>query len=184
MRLRGSMRAQLPDNARVDVAGPFGAISQIMTNDTAWKASGDSVQELKPIEARKNLRTLVQSDLGLLKILSAAQEGYNVQALDPVRDGERELAGVEIESLSLGRVKIWFDARTKLMAKLRYVAEGAQKEYEKLFSDHDTFGKMVLARTITDKDPSGPQLIEMGKLEVNPELDAAIFQKPVKATAP
>ncbi|HYF49571.1 MAG TPA: insulinase family protein [Planctomycetota bacterium] len=184
MRLKSQMRAQLPDSARLDVAGPFGAITQIMTRENAWKASGSSVQELAPAEAKKNLRTLVQSDLGVMKILSAAEEGYNVQALDPTKDGERQLLGVEIESKSLGRVKLWFDAQTHLMARLRYVNDGSTKEYDKTFSDFETVGKVRLAKTISDKDPAGPNLIEMHNIDLNPGLDPAIFTRPEKATPP
>lgn len=184
MHLKGCMRANLPDNCRVDVAGPFGPISQVMAKDNAWKASGSSVQELKPAEAKKNLRTLIQSDFGLMQVLASGKEGYNVQALEPSREGDRSLIGVEIESASLGRFKIWFDAETKLIQKIRYAADGTQKEYDKTFSDHVNFGKMVLARTITDKDPAGPQQIEMIALQINPEVDAKLFERPEKATPP
>jgi hypothetical protein len=184
MKLKGCMRASLPDNCRIDVAGPFGPISQVMTKDNAWKASGSSVQELKPAEAKKNMRTLIQSDFGLMQVLAGAKEGYNVQALEPTRDGERPLIGVEIESQSLGRMKIWFDDQNKLIAKIRYAADGLQKEYDKTFSDHANIGKMVLARTITDKDPAGPQEIEMVSLDINPKVDAKLFEKPEKATPP
>jgi zinc protease len=183
-RLNGWMRGQLPENARVDVSGPFGAITQIMNKDAAWKASGSSVEELKPVEARKNLRTLLQSDLGIMRELAVAREGYNVQALEPSRDGDKELIGVEIESRLLGRIKIWFDAQTKLIAKLRYVSEGVQREYDKLFNDHARFGKLTLARTIVDKDPAGPQMIEMKSLQFNIPFDATVFAKPDKATPP
>ncbi|HYG77408.1 MAG TPA: pitrilysin family protein [Planctomycetota bacterium] len=191
-KLRGCMRAQMPENVRVDVAGPFGPISQVMAKDAAWKASGSSVTELKPAEAKKNLRTLLHSDLGLLRVLASGKEGYNVQALDPVRENDRELVGVEIESQSLGRIKIWFDAQTKLMAKIRYVADvtkkdesgSVQKEYDKLFTDHAAFGKMILARTITDKDPAGPQTIEMQAVQINAPLDKSLFERPTKATPP
>ncbi|MFH0939892.1 MAG: pitrilysin family protein [Planctomycetota bacterium] len=184
LKLNGILSGQMPDNVRMDVEGPFGPISQIMTKDAAWKVSGSSVESLKPQEARKNLRTLVQSDLGLLCILACAQEGYNVQALDPARDEGRDLLGVEIESQSLGRVKIWFDAQTKLLVKMRYVAEGAQKEYDKLFSDHANCGAITLARLIVDKDPVGPQSIQILQLEINPALNADLFRKPERATAP
>ncbi|MCY3020430.1 MAG: pitrilysin family protein [Planctomycetota bacterium] len=184
MRLNACMRGQLPDLVRVDVSGPLGPISQIMAKDAAWKASGGSVEEMSPQDARKNLRTLLQSDLGIMRELGVAEEGYNVQSLDPTRDGDRELIGVEIESRPLGRIKIWFDAQTRLIAKIRYVAEGAQKEYDKLFSDHTRRGSLMLARNIVDKDPAGPQLIEMESLQLNPQLDPALFSKPDKATPP
>ncbi|MGD0091318.1 MAG: pitrilysin family protein [Planctomycetota bacterium] len=183
-KLRGLMRAQLPDKARVDVNSPLGAVSQVISGDAAWKASGGSVEEREPQEARKDLRTLLQSDLGILRELAVAREAYNVQALDPSRDGDRELLGVEIESRPLGRIKIWFDAKTKLMAKLRYVTEGAQKEYDKIFSGHTRFGNITLARIVMDKDPNGPQAIELQSLELNPKLDAALFTRPEKATPP
>jgi len=191
-KLKGCLRGQMPENVRVDVSGPFGPISQVMTQDAAWKASGGSVSELRPAEAKKNLRTLLHSDLGLMRVLASGKEGYNVQALDSSREGDRDLVGVEIESQSLGRVKIWFDAQSKLMAKLRYVADvskkdesgSVQKEYDKLFTDHVAFGKMTLARTITDKDPAGPQIIELQAVQINATLDKSLFDRPEKAINP
>jgi hypothetical protein len=183
-KMRGLMRAQLPDRARVDVSSPFGAVTQVIAGEAAWKASGDAVEELDPQQARKNLRVLLQSDLCILRELAVAKEGYNIQALDPSRNGDRELIGVEIESRPLGRIKIWFDAQDRLIAKLRYASEGAQKEYDKIFTNHALFGKVKLARTVTDKDPGAPQEIELRNLELNPALDPAIFTKPQKATAP
>jgi hypothetical protein len=182
--LNACMRALMPDQVRVDVASPMGAISQVIGKEQAWKASGGAVEEVKPEDARKNLRTLVQSDLGLMRELAVAQEGYNVQALDPSRDGDRDLIGVEIESRPLGRIKIWFDAQTKLIAKIRYVSEGVQKQYDKLFSEHAKFGNVTLARVIEDKDASNPQTIEMKTLQINVPTDAALFTKPEKATPP
>jgi hypothetical protein len=184
MRLRSLMRAQLPDNARLDVDGPFGAISQIMTQDAAWKATGSSVEALTPAEARKNLRTLLHSDLGVMKILAAAEEGYNVQALDASTEDGKELRGLEIESNLLGRVKIWFDAQTHLMARLRYVSAGAEKEFDKTFSNFEKVGNVTLAKTMTDKDPSGPSQVEMHILQLNPKLESSVFDRPEKAVAP
>jgi zinc protease len=180
MKLKGCMRAMLPKNVRVDIAGPFGAITQIMSTETAWKASGGSVQELSPKEALKNLRTIVQSDLGLMRILAAGAEGYNIQALDPVLKDGQKMIGVEIESESLGRIKVWFDETTKLMTRIQSPADGNQKEYEKRFSGHDKFGDLTLARTVVDKD----QTIELLTLKLNPELDPALFSRPEKATQP
>jgi len=184
MKLRGCLRGEMPFNARLDVATPFSSLSQVINKDAAWKASGGSVQELKPAEALKNLRTLIQSDIGVMRMLAQAKEGYNVQGLDPIKEGGQDLVGVEIESLLLGRVKIWFDAKTKLMQKLRYHAEGTQKEYDKIFSEHTQFGKVTVARMITDKDPAGAPTIELKSLQLNPTFDANLFSRPEKATSP
>ncbi len=178
--LKGCFYSQTFDTVRVDIDGPFGAISQIVNEDSAWKASGSSVEVVKPQEARRNLRLLLRSDLGLMRVLAAGTEGYNVQALEPVGG----LVGVEIESKSLGRLKMWFDAQTNLLAKIKYVPEGVQKEYEKLFSNHTTWGPLTLASTIEDKDPDGPERIELLNLQLNPPVDTALLQKPLKATLP
>ena len=34
------------------------------------------------------------------------------------------------------------------------------------------------------QDPAGPQEIEMLALQINPEMDAKLFEKPAKATPP
>ncbi len=182
-KMKACLYCELPDNARVDIAGPFGPITQVMTRDAAWKAAGNSVSEMKPADARKNLRTLLHSDLSLMRVLATGSEPYNVQALDPKRENDRDLLGVEIESQSMGRIRIWFDAQTRLIAKIRYVADGLEKEYDKLFSEHTNFDKMLLAKSVVDKDPDGAKL-QIESVQINPTLKADLFTRPEKAAAP
>jgi zinc protease len=182
MKLKGCMRAVLPEKVRVDISGPFGAITQIINNESAWKATGEDVHELSPREALSNLRIIIQSDLGLMRMLAAGTEGYNVQALDPMTSDGVELIGVEIESESLSRIKVWFDARTKLIARIQSHGDDLQKDkaYDKRFSGHEKFGKLTLARNLTEKDQS----IELRTLRINPPLDASLFACPEKAAYP
>lgn len=185
LRLRTVMRIAMPDRVRADVAGPFGPVTQIMTKDQAWQASGGWVKEIKPDEARKNLRALLQTDLGVLRQLASGKEGYNVQALDPLPDAGRALPGVLVESAALGRVKLYFDPDTKLLLKLRYALDGSPREHEKAFSGHEKFGALMLARRIEDNDPKArARVVEMTALELHPALDDALFARPERATPP
>ncbi|MBI3830114.1 MAG: insulinase family protein [Planctomycetes bacterium] len=185
LKLTTVMRVAVPDRVRADVAGPFGAVTQILGKEGGWQASGSWVKEIKREEAAKNLRAITQTDLGVLRVLASAKEGYNVQALDPVRDGERLFQAVMVESASLGRVKLYFDGSTKLLAKLRYTLENDPKEYEKVFLEHKTYGPFTLARRIEDNDPKArAKTVEMLGLQVNPKLDDALFEKPERATPP
>lgn len=184
-KLRTVMRAALPEKVRADVAGPLGPVTQIMAPQESWQASGNWVKPLKPEEARKNLRALIQTDLGVLRLLASGQEGYNVQSLDPLRDGGTVLQGVLVESERLGRVKLYFDAETKLLLLLRYSLDGVPKELEKRFSAQRPFGALILAGRIEDNDPKArAHVVEMTDLEVNTALDDALFAKPEKATPP
>ena len=184
-KLRTVMRAALPEKVRADVAGPLGPVTQIMAPRESWQASGGWVKPLKPEEAKKNLRALIQTDLGVLRLLASGQEGYNVQALEPLRDGGKVLLGVLVESEHLGRVKLYFDQDTKLLLKLRYTLDGAPKELEKIFSEHRKFGTLTLAARIEDNDPKArARVVEMTAVEVNPALDDTLFSKPEKATPP
>jgi len=183
--MRAVLRANLPSQVRADVAGPLGPITQIMAPNNAWQASGPWVKELKVDEARKNLRALLQTDLGILQWLASGQEGYNLQALDPVKDGERELLGVLIESERLGRFRVYFDSQTKLLAKIVYVPDGQSQDAEKLFSEHRKFGALTLAKRCEDRDPKARvKSVELTAIELNPALDASLFEKPERATAP
>lgn len=185
LRLTTVMRVAVPDRVRADVAGPFGPVSQILGKDGGWQASGSWVKETKREDASKNLRSLTQTDLGVLRILASGKEGYNVQALDPVRDGGQLFQVVVVESESLGRVKLYFDGTTKLLAKLRYTLENDPKEYEKIFLEHKTYGPFTLAKRIEDNDPKvRAKVVEMLGLQVNPKLEDALFEKPERATPP
>jgi hypothetical protein len=176
---------QLPDRVRADIAGPLGAITQISTPEAAWQASGFWTKETPPAEARKNLRALVTTDLGILQLLAAGRVGYNVQALDPLASGGRSLLGVLLEAAPFGRIRVYFDARTKLLAQVHYLPEGATREAALTFSNHARFGKLTLARHMEDSDPkTKTKVVEVQGIQFNPELDPELFQRPRRATAP
>ena len=183
--LRGVLRVLLPDHVRADIAGPLGAITQISTPEAAWQASGFWTKETPPAEARKNLRALVTTDLGILQLLAAGRVGYNVQALDPLASGGRTLLGVLLEATPLGRIRVYFDARTKLLAEVHYLPEGATREAALTFSNHARFGKLILARHMEDSDPkTKAKVVDVQAVQFNPELDPELFQRPRRATAP
>ncbi|MCW8131663.1 MAG: insulinase family protein [Planctomycetota bacterium] len=183
--LRTVMRIAVPDRVRADVAGPFGPVTQVLGRENAWQATGSWVKEIKPDEAKKNLRALTQTDLGVLRILAAGKEGYNVQALDPLREGGRVMPGVLVESASLGRVKLFLDPATKLILKLRYTLEGNPREYEKAFTGHRKYGAYTLASRIEDNDPKArSKVIELTGFTPNPKAEDALFEKPERATPP
>ena len=183
--LRAVLRVLLPDRVRADIAGPLGAITQISTPEAAWQASGFWTKETPPAEARKNLRALVTTDLGILQLLAAGRVGYNVQALDPLASGGRTLLGVLLEATPFGRIRVYFDARTKLLAEVHYLPEGAAREAALTFSNHARFGKLTLARHMEDSDPKAKaKVVEVQAIQFNPELDPELFQRPRRATAP
>jgi zinc protease len=191
--LRGVLRVLLPDHVRADIAGPLGAITQISTPEAAWQASGLWTRETPPLEARKNLRALVTTDLGILQLLAAGRVGYNVQALgnpgtDPTSGpspNSPALLGVLLEATPFGRIRLYFDARTRLLAELHYLPEGAVREAVLTFSNHARFGKLTLARRMEDSDPKAKaKVVEIQAIQFNPELDPELFQRPRRATAP
>ena len=176
MKLNGSLRMSLPGKARLDFAGPTAADTQIVSGDVAWTAAGATVQDAKAADVKQNLRTLLQSDLLVMRALAA--DPYKVQALDGAENG------VEIESESLGRFKLWFDPKSHLIVKLKPSPKGLAREYEKSFGEPTAFGNLTLAKLITNTDPAGPEQISVKALLINPVLEDALFTKPEKATPP
>ena len=52
-------------------------------------------------------------------------------------------------------------------------------------TEHATFGVLKLARRVQDNDPKAKaKVIELRAIQVNPELDPKLFEKPERATAP
>jgi zinc protease len=182
--VHGCVRAKMADTCRVDLAGPFGAMSEVISKTAAWQATGAKVQELKPAAAWHNLRSLLESDLTLLRTLASEKDALSVQALDPSKEGDRAQESVEVQSPSLGRLRLWFDAQTHLLARVRNSSDGQQKDYDRFFSGHKNFGKLTLAQTITDKDPAAPQSMEFQALHFNPDMDQELFSKPERASTP
>ncbi len=180
--VRACVRMKLPDLARVDIAGPFGPISEVLTKDAAWNATGAKVSDVKPADARRNLNALLQSDLIVLRALATSNDAV-VQALDAVKEGERALEGIDVQTPGLGRLRLWFDAQTHALVRLRAVSDG-QKDYDRSFAGQKAFGKITVAQTITDKNPDAPTSIEVQALSINPDQDDGLFAKPEKASAP
>ena len=182
--VRACVRTRLADASRVDLAGPFGAMSEVISKTSAWQATGAKVQELKPAAALQNLRTLLQSDLTLLRTLATEKDALTVQALPPSKVGDKAQNGIEVQSPTLGRLRLWFDAQSHLLVRVRNSSDGQQKDYDKLFSGHKAFGKLTLAQTVSDKDPSAPQVVEFQSLQFNPDMDPELFAKPERASTP
>lgn len=185
LKLRATMQARVPDLVRVDVAGPFGPLTQIMGGAEAWQASGSWVKPIEPKEALENMRALTQTDLGILLVLAQGREGFNVQALDPVREEGRVLEGVMLEAAPFGRVRLYFDEASHRLVKMRYLPEGGSRMAEKTFSEHRAYGALTLARRIEDGNPKARvRMVELDAVELNPELGGALFAKPERAMAP
>ena len=185
-RLRGRLRAKLhSDLMRFDFSMPNAPVSEIVAGGKAWMAVGAAVTDVKLATAKKNMYSVVPMDFVILRILAEPDNGCKIQALEPANEGGRQLDGIALQSPAHGRVKVWFDAQTHAMVRLWAMeADGMQKESERLFSDHKEFGKLTLARNTVLKTGDKQRTLELQTLAINPELDAALFAKPDKATPP
>lgn len=191
LKLRAVLRLKPPRCVRVDIAGPFGPLTQILNGDKAWQAVGSKVKVVLAEKARKNLRPLYLSDLGLLMLLASGREGVNMQALPSLHDagaGKKDeagriLSGVLLESRTLGRVRLYLDSETMLPVLLKRRAPGGVS-VETRFLRSRRFGRIVAAGRIVERNPGRPVAVDILALRFNPRFGKDVFSAPKKAAVP
>jgi len=157
----------------------------VVTQDEAWQATCLYVKDTPPAEARRNLRALLTTDLGILYLVAAGREGYNVQLLDPVRVEGRLLEGVVLETASLGRLRVYLDPTTKRIHQVHYTPDDGGAEAVLTFSGHARFGPLTVAGRMEDSDPRAKaKAVELLGIQLNPKLEDGLFEKPSRVGAP
>ena len=177
--VNATLSARLPGLYRLDVTGPTQTTSEILAADGAWQIVDGKTAPVGAALMRKNLGPVIEADFELLRTLAAPPAGARTQLLDPEAEGDKTLEGVVFDVPGAGRTNIWFDRQTKLIAKAsKFAADGIQKVSETRFSDHASFGAIKLAKSVVQKAGGAQQSFQIQSVELNPEIDAALFAKP------
>ncbi len=75
-------------------------------------------------------------------------------------------------------VSMYIDRKTKLITRMTYSDQGQTETDD--FSDYKDIGGIKVAHKRTQSSPGRLTTLEISKVEFDPKIDAAIFQKPAK----
>lgn len=177
---QGTMDAEVdtlvryPDTNRRVMKLPMGEITMVMTPDAAFMTSPMGSQDM-PGSQRDALNREVRQDL-LVILKSIGRPDYTFAAT-----GTEKVGGVDAQVVSVAisgsTVKLYIDPASGKL--LRKSAAGRGGEQLTDYSDWKNFGGLNLPSTATttaNGEPAGTSVTK--SIELNPTIDAKLFQKP------
>jgi outer membrane lipoprotein-sorting protein len=168
-----------PDKSRMDIVFPMGEMQNGFDGTTPWISSAQGVMEMPADfakEARRN--TLLVGGVGVLQ--EALSGKATASYVGPKDFNGARTECVEWEGPS-GKVKLYFDAESKLLVGAQYRALGQQGafEEERRWSDFKGVeGVQFATHVVTLRDGAPYSDITISDVKLNPPLEDKLFKKP------
>lgn len=110
---------QSPLKIRFDMEMNFGGMKVEITAMTdgknAWESSGDMKREMEEKKTAGFLTTAYTMELGMLYPL--LEEKYQLKMLPSIKEGDKELVGINVACEGQKDVQLYFDSKTYLLYK-------------------------------------------------------------------
>jgi hypothetical protein len=176
---------QLPDRSRaeiqIDVMGQQIEIVNVFNKDKGWVKIADNVIEMSQDqidEAKDSMHNTIVTSL-----LPLREATYQLSTLGSTKEDGRELVGVLVKAKDKPDVKLWFDSKTGLLAKVQMKTKdgmtGMEVNEETQFSDYrESKGAKIAYRYKTLRD--GVVFIEadLESWQSLPKHPDSLFEKP------
>ncbi len=168
-----------PDHVRFETALQMGTFSQGFDGKAAWASSEQGTFDLPADLNGEYLRGIdLTGGIGLYKKVFAGKAEAEFA-------GEKEFAGQKTLLVEwngpTGKVKLYFDATTKLLvgAKYRAVTMQGSTEEERRWSDYrEVEGMKFPFRWVTYRDGGLYSDLTVKELKLNEKMEASTFAKP------
>lgn len=170
-----------PDKEHQEMSMPMGQVVQVVAGDRAWMVTPQGAQDA-PESMRNEMKLSIDRDPVRLLQMAAAGD-VSVQFV-----GEEETDGKSAKVVLLSRgddlaVKVYVDPETHLPLKRTYQgnAMGRPAKIVEVFDDwREVDGIRIPFRTVTYADDQKFVEATVSEATVNPEVEAALFEKPPK----
>lgn len=171
----------LPDHVQTEVSLPFGVMRQGFDGKLSWAANPQGVNELPASQNAESQRSvMLASGMGFYREALAGK-------VEVALVGEEEVEGRKFVAAEwnspAGKVKLYFDAETRLLSGTRFRANSPQGGYESLslWSDFRVVeGVKVPFKVVNYRDGSKFTEQSTQEVKINSKIDPAIFSKPAQ----
>jgi hypothetical protein len=180
------MVSKRPKSTRLEFTFQGMTGMQVYDGKTAWASMpfmGKKEPEVMPPDQSKEIEEQADFDGPLMDY---KEKGHTVELV-----GKDQVEGADAYKLKVtlkgGDVRtIYLDAETYLEIKVeaKRMVRGTEMEGESLLSDYKEVGGMMMAHLIDSGAKGSPmrQKLVIDKIELNPEIDDAIFAMPATAS--
>lgn len=159
-----------PTKYRAETTLPMETMIQAFDGDVGWvNMAGQLVDQTATMKESQHY------GINLLRRLG--QAGLTARALEDESVNERPCKVVELTDAAGHATRFYLDAETRLVFKVAFSSAG--QETERYYSDYrEIEGIRVPHRIITLLDQEQVSEIELSEVEINPQIDDAIFRRP------
>jgi len=174
-----------PDRARGEIAAGDVTAVQVSDGKSAWLQMGNQTQDATPMIGEfERAIALFGGGWGLYQqVLAGKVAGQSI--------GEDEIEGKKVAGAAVrepwGDMKLYFDPATHLLVAARYQSAGPQgaSDNEQRWSDYRAVeGRQFAFSTAVYRDGVKYMESTIRQLDLNPNIDDALFSKPEVAPAP
>ncbi|MGD1212498.1 MAG: pitrilysin family protein [Candidatus Acidiferrales bacterium] len=174
-----------PDRARGEIAAGDVTAVQVSDGKSAWLQMGNQTQDATPMIGEfERAIALFGGGWGLYQqVLAGKVAGQSI--------GEDEIEGKKVAGAAVrepwGDMKLYFDPATHLLVAARYQSAGPQgaSDNEQRWSDYRAVeGRQFAFSTAVYRDGVKYMESTIRQLDLNPNINDALFSKPEVAPAP
>ena len=168
-----------PGAFRVDAMTPAGPQVQAFNAGEFWIKNGARPAVQAPAVVAAEMRGSVQRD-AILLLLGLADGRLDASRAADITDGDRVLHALEVRGEAMPPVLLLLDARTGLVAALRYGQPGLDGQaIQETFTDYrDVEGLKVAFKATVARDGIPFLQRVVTRVELNPALEAGLFTRP------
>lgn len=171
---------QLPDKMRMEIKGIF---TVVLNGNKGWTST---MGVTKPLE--KKVLAVQLKDMHTHAVVSLVpfvnRKGYKFKLLGNVKVKGANTVGLLVSKKGFDDVKLYFDAKTFLLAKVSHKTINTDMNFKEVtedsyYSDYKKIaGVMVATKIVLNQD--GKRLLEMNITDFQPmpQFDAKTFSKP------
>ncbi len=160
------------------------AVKQAYDGTTAWMINPMSGSKSAEVVEGDDAKNIIDRGNIFGKLTTYKEDGAKLELVgkDKVRDEE---AYKLVYTDSNGKNSTYYiSTKSNLVVKVekKISANGEEKDSETIFSDYRKTGNVTMAYGMNTKvknSAMGSQIIVIDKIEINPELDEAMFSMPV-----
>jgi hypothetical protein len=170
---------QFPDRMKMEIEGFFAIV---LDGDKAWIKFGEDTNELTGDQLKEQREAHYAG--WVASLLPLSDKAFQLKPLGESKVGEKPAKGVQVSRDGHRDVKLYFDAKSSLLAKSEYNVvtmeqPGQEVLREVFFDDFQEIGGVRLPTTIAIKQ-DGKKFVEakISELKTSEKLDDDLFAKP------
>jgi hypothetical protein len=176
---KGKYASQGPDQFRMEIEGVF---TIVLNGDKGWTKMGN---ETKAMTKEQLAQQKTEHRAGYISTLLPLQDkAFKLEALDETTVDKKLAVGVKVTHKAYPEVKLYFDKKTGLLAKVAYRGKAPEQKFKEVdqelyFHDYKAVdGRQVPHKIVMKRDGKPFVKAKIEDWEAKEKLDDKVFAEP------